>query len=92
MALTDVAAALNNILWLDLEGRWVIDLLEVTCEVALVVILPLDESGDLISELRVGDVAACLVHSALVASLESWSLCVVPEAATLVASLMLRFA
>ena len=51
LALADVTTTLHNVLGLNLKSRWVVDLLEIASEEALVVILPLDEPGDLIGEL-----------------------------------------
>ena len=42
LALADVATTLNNVLRLDLERCRIIDLLEITREVALMIVLPLD--------------------------------------------------
>ena len=47
----DVATALHDVLWLDLKSRWIVDLLEVTGKVALMVVLPLNQATDLIREL-----------------------------------------
>lgn len=44
LAMGDVAAALNNVLGLDLESCRIVDLLEVSSEVALMIVLPLDEA------------------------------------------------
>ena len=64
-----IAASLHNVLWLNLKGSWIVDLLKVTCEVALMIVLPLDQARDLIGKLRVANIAASLVHRALVAAL-----------------------
>jgi len=72
--MTDIAATLHNILGLDLKGRWVIYLLEVPSEIALVVVLPLDETADGVCEPGITDVASRLIHSALVAAFERWGL------------------
>ena len=85
-----VATALYDVLRLDFEGGRVIDLFEISSEVALMVVLPLDETTNLICELGVADVAPRLIHGALIAALERWSLLVVPETATLVASLVIQ--
>ena len=92
LAVAHVATTLDNVLWSDLEGSWVVNLLEITCEVALVVVFPLDQTANLVSKLRVADVAARLVHGTLVASLECRCLRVVEKTAALVASLMLHLA
>ncbi len=88
----DIATSLHNVLGLDLKCSWVINLLEVTCEITLMVVLPLDESRDLISEFRIGNVASCFIHSSLITAFESRRLLVVPETSTLVACLMLDLA
>ena len=64
-----IAASLHNILWLYLESSRIVDLLRVAREVALMIVLPLDQARDLIGKLGVADVAASLVHRALVAAL-----------------------
>ena len=92
MAVAHVAASLDYILWLDFKRSRIVNLLEVSGEVALVVVLPLDEATDLVGELRVADVASSLVHGALVASLERGHLHIVIETAALIAGLVLRFA
>ena len=92
MAVAHVAATLDYILWLDLKGSRIIDLLEVSRKVALVVVLPLDEATDLVGELGVADIAPSLVHGALVAPLERGHLDIVVETAALIAGLVLGFA
>ena len=90
--MTHIAATLDYILRLDLESSRVVDLLEVAREVALMVVFPFNQAANLVSKLRVRDVAARLVHGALVASLERRGLVVVPEATSLVACLVLDLA
>ena len=68
LAMRNITAALDNILRLDLEGCRIVNLFEVSCEKALMVILPFDESGDLVSKLRIRYVATCFVHCALIAA------------------------
>ena len=51
LAVRDVAATLHDVLRLDLESRRIVDLLEVTGEVALMVVLPLDQAADLVRKL-----------------------------------------
>lgn len=46
LAVAHVAASLNDVLRLDLESGRVIDLLKVTSEVALVIVLPFDQTAD----------------------------------------------
>ena len=46
-----VAAPMHNVLWLDLKRSWVINLFEIASEISLMVVLPFDESADLICEL-----------------------------------------
>ena len=87
-----ITTSLHDVLRLDLECSRVVDLLEITSEVALVVVLPLDQSRDLIGEFRVGNVAPSLVHGALVTAFQSWRFLVVPETAALVAGLVVDFA
>ena len=87
----DIAAALNYILRLNLKGSWIIDLLEVTGEVTLMVVFPFYQATNLICELGIANIATCFVHSALVASLHCRCLRVIPQTATLVASLMVEF-
>ena len=87
-----VTTALYDILRLDFEGGRVVDLLEITSEVALMIVLPLDETTNLIGELGVADVTPRLIHGALIAALEPWGLLVVPETATLIASLVIQLA
>ena len=91
MAVTHVAATLDYILWLDLKRCRIVNLLEVSRKVALVVVLPLDEATDLVGELGVADVAPSLVHRALVAPLERRHLHIIVETAALIASLVLGF-
>ena len=43
-----VAPALHNVLWRDVKGSRAILLLETTAEVASMVVLPLDDAGDLV--------------------------------------------
>lgn len=88
----NIAAAVDHILWLNFKGRWIVDLLEIAGKVALVVILPLYQPRDLVSKLGVGNEAACLVHRALVAALQSRGTGVVPESTPLVAGLNLGLA
>ena len=90
LAVRSVTASLDNVLRLDFEGCRVIDLLEVSSEVALVVVLPFDQTTDRICKLRVAHVAASLVHSTLIAAFESWRLKVVPETASLVTRLVVH--
>ena len=51
LAVADIAATLDDILWLYFESCRVIDLLEVTSEVALVIVLPFDQAANLVREL-----------------------------------------
>ena len=100
MTLVNVAAALHNIFWSDLEGSRIIGLLEVTRELTLMVVLPPDQPRDLLHKLGVRDIASCLVHGTfkilllasqkgtLVAASERWNPRVVPQAASLVARLI----
>ena len=90
--MTHVATSLDYILGLNLKGRWIINLLKITGEVALVIILPLYETTDLVSELRVTDVASSFIHGALVAELECRCFSIVEKTASLVASLVLKLA
>lgn len=88
----NVTAPVDHILWLDFKRSRVVNLLEVACEVTLMVVLPLDEARDLVSELGVRDVIASLVHCSLVATLARRCPCVVPEATSLIAGLDLSLA
>ena len=92
LAVGDVAATLHDVLRLDFKRSRIVNLLEVTGEVALMVVLPLDQAADLIRELRVTHVASSLVHGALVAALQCRSLRVVPQTTALVAGLMVELA
>ena len=69
LAVRHITASLHNILWLDFKGSRIVNLLEITRKVALMIILPLDQARDLIGKLGVTNVAASLVHRALVAAL-----------------------
>jgi hypothetical protein len=86
------AASVNNVLSLDLESSWIVDLLEVSSEVPGVVVLPLDEPTDLVCKLGIRDVVASLVHRPLVAMFEGWSIWVIPQTSSLVTSLLLVLA
>ena len=69
LAVADITSALDYILDLNIECGRIINLLEVACEVPLVIVLPLDEAADLVSEFRIAYIAPSLVHCALVAAL-----------------------
>ena len=73
-----VATTLDDILRLNFEGCWIVDLLEVTGEVALVIILPLDQATDLVCKLGITDVATSLIHCSLVTALECRCFDVIP--------------
>ena len=85
-----VAAALDNVLGLNLKGCWIVNLFEVSSEEALMVVLPFDKAGDLISELRIRYVTTSLIHRSLIAAFHGWNFLIIPQTASLVASLMLN--
>ena len=87
----NVAASLNNVLWLDLKGSWVVNLFEIARNVALVVVFPLDEATNLVGEFRIWNVVARLVHSSLIAALDSQLFGVVEETSALVTRLDVMF-
>ena len=86
--LLHVAPSLDNILRSDFKGSWAILLLECACEVALMIVLPLKQSWDLIDEFWGLNALASLVHRAKVASLERWVAVIVKESASSVACLL----
>lgn len=45
-----VATSLHNVLRCDVEGSWAVLLFETAAEVALVIVLPLDNAGDLVNK------------------------------------------
>ena len=47
----DIAASLHDIIILNFKSGWVVNLFKIAGEVALVVVLPLDEARDLIGKL-----------------------------------------
>ena len=51
LAVADIAASLDDVLWLNFESSRVIDLLEVASEVSLVVVLPFDQAANLVRKL-----------------------------------------
>ena len=51
LAVADIAASLDDVLWLDFESSRVIDLLEVASEVALVIVFPFDQAANLVCKL-----------------------------------------
>ena len=81
---------MHNVLGLDLECCWIVNLFEVSSEEALMVVLPFDEAGDLIGELRIRYVTTSLVHRALIAAFHGWNFLVIPQTASLIASLVLN--
>ena len=83
-----VATSLHDILRGYLEGRRTIFLLEGSCEVTFVIILPLEESRDLVHKFRGLDTLTSLVHSTLVTALHRRVVLVVKEASTGVARLV----
>ena len=80
---------MHYILRLDLKSRRIVNLFEITSEVALMIVLPFDQAADIVSEFRVAHVAPCLVHRALVAALQSRCLEIVPQTAPLITCLVL---
>ena len=88
LAVRHVAASLDDILRLDFKSGRIVNLLEVTREVALMIVLPFYQATNLICEFRVAHVATSFVHGALVASFERGHLDIIPETATLVARLV----
>ena len=66
LAVRDVTATLNNIIGLNLKGSRVVNLLEVAREVASMIVLPLKQTRDLVSELRVRNVSSSFVHRSLI--------------------------
>ena len=91
LAVRDLAAALHNVFREDLECCWIFNLLKVACDVASMVILPLNQTRDLVHESRVRNVASSLVHGSLVRSLPGGCFDVIPKRSTLVACLSLSF-
>lgn len=81
---------MHNIFGKNFKSCRIVNLLEITGKVPKVVIFPLDETTDLISELVVGNETARLVHGALIGSFEGRIAMVIPETAPLVAGLMLH--
>ena len=63
-----VTASLDDIKSLYLECSWIVDLFEISSEVSLMIVLPLDESRNLICKLWVRLVASRSIHRTLVAS------------------------
>ena len=87
-----IATTLNNVLRLNFKSCWIVNLLEVTSEVSLVVVLPLYQATNLVSKLGIADVTTSLIHSTLVTAFESRTFCVIPQTTTLIASLMIDLA
>ena len=91
LAVRDIAATLHNVFGEDFEGCWIFSLLKVAREVASMVILPLDQTRDLVHESRVRNISSSLVHGSLVRSLPGGYLDVIPKRSALVAGLVLSF-
>ena len=73
-----VASSLHDVLRGDLKSCWAVFLFEAACEVALMVVLPLEHARDLVHEFGRLDALASLVHGALVAAFQSRGLSIVP--------------
>lgn len=82
-----VASALDDVFGSDIEGSWTIFLLEVTAEVALMVILPFDNAANLIHKFCRRNALPRLVHSSLIGAFERGVTVVVEKTTTGVAGL-----
>ena len=87
-----VATTLDDVFRGDLKGRRAIFLFKASCEVTLMIVLPLKQAGDLIDKLRRLNTLICLVHGTLIRSLERWVVLIVKKTATCVACLIGTFA
>jgi len=80
-----------NIFRENFESRRIVDLFEISCKVAEVVVFPLDEAADLVSKFGIRNVRTSFVHSSLVAALKGGISVIIPETSPLIASLVLHF-
>ena len=78
LSLSEVTPTLKNVLLGDVKGCWTVNLFERSCEEAEMVVLPLEQSRDLIDEFGVRYVRTCLVHSSLVTALGCWISDIIP--------------
>ena len=83
-----IAAALHDVLRGDVEGCRTVLLLEAPTEIALMVVLPLDDSVDLVHKFGGRDPLSTLIHRAHVGALARGVTVVVEEAAARVARLV----